>query len=164
MTRTFGHVSLSLKFEYDPISGCWDIPLLIFWGRLPLRLSSIEVIFHWGGLHLKNLYNIVRSSQLSSKFDWDPISGYSDFPLSIFWGCHPLEFVFIWRIYKTRFGDINFSLTFEYGPINGCWDIPLLTFWGCLSLEVVFIRRIYKIWGRLPHFKFCKMWYGSSLL
>ena len=23
----FGPLSLSLKFEYDPISGCWDIPL-----------------------------------------------------------------------------------------------------------------------------------------
>ena len=28
----FGHISLSLKFEYDPISGRWDIPLLTFWG------------------------------------------------------------------------------------------------------------------------------------
>jgi hypothetical protein len=26
----------------DPISGCWDIPLWIFWGRLP-----VEVILIW---------------------------------------------------------------------------------------------------------------------
>ena len=32
----FGYLSLSLKFEYDPISGYLDIPLLIF-----------EVVFHW---------------------------------------------------------------------------------------------------------------------
>ena len=42
----FGPLSLSLKFEEDPISGCWDIPLLIFWGRLPSR--SIR-----GRLHFK---------------------------------------------------------------------------------------------------------------
>ena len=27
-------LSLSLKLEHDPINCCWDIPLLIFWGRL----------------------------------------------------------------------------------------------------------------------------------
>jgi hypothetical protein len=37
----FGHITFSLKYEHDPISGCWDIPLSIFWGCLP-----IKVIFH----------------------------------------------------------------------------------------------------------------------
>ena len=52
----FGHLSLSIEFEYDTISGCWDIILLIFWGRLHLKhlealvWSSIE-----GRLHLKHL-------------------------------------------------------------------------------------------------------------
>jgi hypothetical protein len=63
---------LSLSFEYDPISGCWDFPPLIFWGRLPSevvfhrRSSSIrdhlplEVVFHqrlsfiWGWLNFKD--------------------------------------------------------------------------------------------------------------
>ena len=30
----FGHIILSLKFEYDPKSGCWDISVLLFWGLL----------------------------------------------------------------------------------------------------------------------------------
>ena len=38
----FAYLSLGLKFEYDQISGCWDIPLLIFWGRLPVGVN-----FHW---------------------------------------------------------------------------------------------------------------------
>ena len=37
----FGPLSLSLKFEENPTSGCWYIQVLIFWGLLPL-----EVIFH----------------------------------------------------------------------------------------------------------------------
>ena len=37
----FGHMSLSLKFEQYPMSGCWDIPQSIFWGCLPFK-----VIFH----------------------------------------------------------------------------------------------------------------------
>ena len=44
----FGHLSSSLKFEYDPISGWWEIPRLIFWGCL----------------HLNDLYNIFWSSKL----------------------------------------------------------------------------------------------------
>ena len=32
----FSPLSLSLKFDVYPISGCWDIQLLIFWGLLPL--------------------------------------------------------------------------------------------------------------------------------
>ena len=36
------HINLILKFGYDPISGCWDIPLITFSGRLPL-----EVVFIW---------------------------------------------------------------------------------------------------------------------
>ena len=43
-----GHLSLSLKFEEDPISGCWYIPLLIFffhWGS-----SSFPLLIFWGQL------------------------------------------------------------------------------------------------------------------
>ena len=34
----FGH-RLILKFEYDPIGGCWDIPFLISWTRLSLKVG-----------------------------------------------------------------------------------------------------------------------------
>ena len=48
-----GHISLRLKFKYDPIRGCWDIPLLLFFITLNiLRLASIG-----GRLHLKELTN-----------------------------------------------------------------------------------------------------------
>ena len=50
-------ISLRFIFEYNPISGFWDIPLLIFWGRLPL-----EVIFS-----LKIYKNMVWSSKLKFK-------------------------------------------------------------------------------------------------
>ena len=36
-----GHMSLTLKFDQGPISGCRDIPLSIFGGCLP-----IKVVFH----------------------------------------------------------------------------------------------------------------------
>ena len=122
----YGHINLSLTFGYDPKSSCWDNPLLIFWGRLPL-----EVVFFWriykiwfghislnlkfecdlisgcwdnlrsssigSRLHLKDLQNMVWSSK-HLKFDYDPISGYWDFPLMIFWGCLPFEVIFILRI------------------------------------------------------------------
>ena len=42
----FGHLSSSLKFEYDPISGCWDIPLLIFGVVFQCRSSSFETFLH----------------------------------------------------------------------------------------------------------------------
>ena len=41
----FGPVILSLKLEQELNSGCWVIPLLLFWGRLPLK-----VIFIWSFL------------------------------------------------------------------------------------------------------------------
>ena len=41
----FGPLSLSLKFEENPISGCWNIQLLIFWGHLTLEIVFILNIF-----------------------------------------------------------------------------------------------------------------------
>ena len=45
----FGPLSLSLKFGENPISGCWDIQLLIFWDRLPLEWSSFKDFWFWFG-------------------------------------------------------------------------------------------------------------------
>ena len=44
----FGHLNSSLKFEYDPISCCWDIPLLIFGVVFQCRSSSFESFLHSG--------------------------------------------------------------------------------------------------------------------
>jgi hypothetical protein len=52
----FGHLSISLKSEYDAISGCWYIPLSIFWGR-----PQLEVVFYWRSSSFKEFvkYNLV---------------------------------------------------------------------------------------------------------
>jgi hypothetical protein len=73
-TVWFGYLSLSFKFEYDPIIGSWDISLLIFWGRLPLEVIFIFRICRiWHG-HLS----------ISLKFEFVPISGCWDIQLSNF--------------------------------------------------------------------------------
>ena len=61
----FGNLSLSLKFEFDPISGFWDISLLIFLGRLPLEVDFT----------LRNFKTWFGHLSLSLKFEFDPISG-----------------------------------------------------------------------------------------
>ena len=67
-------MSLSLKFEEDLISGCWEIPSLIFWGRLPFEVVFISGNFQfWFG-----------PISLSLKFEEDPISGCWDIPIWIF--------------------------------------------------------------------------------
>jgi hypothetical protein len=115
----FGVLSQSLKIEYYPLNGCWDIPLLILWGRLPL-----EVVSHWRlssigvRLHLKNLYKIVWSSK--PKFIiWvgsnKCLLRYSTLNImrsSSMWGRLPCEVVFIWSIWTLCFGHLSLSLKF----------------------------------------------------
>ena len=99
----FSHLSLSCKFEFNPISGCWDIPLILFWGHLPL-----EVIFIW---RICKIW--VCHLSLSLTFEFNPISGLWDIPLSIFWGrLLLLEVFFISRIYKMWFGHLSLGLKF----------------------------------------------------
>ena len=81
----FGDLSLSLKVEYDPISGCGDIPLLIFWGRLPLKvIFLLSICKIWFGL-----------LSLSFKFEHDPIIGYWDIPL---FTIHPVGWMGGWVV------------------------------------------------------------------
>ena len=62
----FGPLSLRLKFDGDPISGLWNISLIIFWGLLPLEVVFISSNIHfWFG-----------PLNLSFKFEEDPISSY----------------------------------------------------------------------------------------
>ena len=66
----FGHLSLSLKFEFDPTNGCGDIPLFIFYG---------------GHLSFKDLERKKFGHlSLSLKFEFDPINACGDIPLLIF--------------------------------------------------------------------------------
>ena len=44
----FGPLNLSLKFEKDPASGCWNILLLIFWGCLQLEVIFVSGSFDFG--------------------------------------------------------------------------------------------------------------------
>jgi hypothetical protein len=75
------NLSSSLKFDENLESGCWDIPLLIFWGHLPWKVvfhgrsSSYHAIKFWFGL-----------ISLSLKFEEAPIRSYWDIPLLILWG------------------------------------------------------------------------------
>ena len=58
----FGPMSLYLKFEEDPICGCWDIQIFIFLGHLPL-----EVIFHWRSSSLQRFFTLLWSHELLFK-------------------------------------------------------------------------------------------------
>ena len=85
----FGHHSLNERFEYDLISGFWDIPLLIMLGCLPL-----EVIFIWS---IYKLWFVHFS--LCYKFEYDQISGKH--------GCH--EVAFHWKSSSFE-AFVNFGL------------------------------------------------------
>ena len=108
------HPLNSLKFKKDPISDCWDIPLLILWGCLLVEV--IQLLTFWGLLHFKQYSILVWSSQL--KLDiW---GGF----ILIFWGHLPLEDLFINKNYQSRFGHIDFSFKVEEDPISVCLGIP----------------------------------------
>ena len=55
-------MSLCLKVEKDPVSGCWDIQIFIFWGHIPL-----EVIFLWSLSLLTPYLTLVWSHKLMFK-------------------------------------------------------------------------------------------------
>ena len=38
----YGLLGLCLRFEEDPISGCWDIQIFIFWGHFSLEVFIIQ--------------------------------------------------------------------------------------------------------------------------
>jgi hypothetical protein len=107
----FGSERLSLDFEKDPISGWWDIQILIFWGCLPLLILCgrlpLEVIFHW------------RLSSVGGQL--------------------PLEVTFNCSNFYGWFGPLNLSFKFEKDQISGCEENPVLIFLGRLPFEVFFI-------------------------
>ena len=76
---------LSLKYEEDPIAGCWNIPVLIFWGCLPLEEVVISCNIQFWFSHLS----------LSLEFEKDPMSGLPYIPPLKCWVNLLLEA--IWR-------------------------------------------------------------------
>ena len=84
----FGPLCLILKFEDNPIGGCWDIQLLIYWGHFPLEVVFISsiLILTWSP---EPKFEIWRRSD-----QW--LLRYS----TIFWGRLPLEVVFISSIFN----------------------------------------------------------------
>ena len=113
----FVPLSLSFKFEENPMSGCWDIQLFIICGRLLLEVIFISSIFvFW-----------FDPLSLSLKFEEDRIIGCWDIQFLILWGHLPLEVLFQWR-----FSSFKPSLTLVWSPElkfiwdrseQGCWDI-----------------------------------------
>ena len=74
----FGHISLSLKFKFDPINSCGNIQLLMLCDLLPLEvIFLLRICKIWFG-HLS----------LSLKFEFDPINGRGGIPFFIFYGGH----------------------------------------------------------------------------
>ena len=68
----FGHLILSLEFEYDPTIGSWDIQLLKYLG-LPLKVFfMLRICQSWFG-----------HQSLSLKFENDPTIGSWDIPLKL---------------------------------------------------------------------------------
>ena len=111
---------LRFKVENDPISGCWDILLLLFWGRLPLGVVFISRVCKLWFCHLS----------LSLTIGYDPISACRDIPLLIFWGRLSLRLPLILRICKIWFGHLGWSLKFEYDPIG---ESPTIFDWKSSS-------------------------------
>ena len=129
----FGLLSISLKLMYGPISGYWDILLLIFWGLL---LFEVVFLLRICKIWFSHLY-------LGFKFENDPLGDCQDIPLVIFWGRLILEVIFILRIYKLWFGHLSTSCVW-----SNKWLLRygILIFWGLLPLEVSLILMICKIW------------------
>ena len=92
-----------------------------------LRSSSTQ-----GHLDFKNLLLWFSHLSLDLIFEYDPISGYWDILLFIFWGHLPFEVIFIFSFCKMWFGHLKLTLKFEYDPNRCYWDILLFIFWGRL--------------------------------
>ena len=120
----FGPLCLCLKFEENPISGCWDIQLSIFLGLLPL----VVVFFS----DFQALVVLVWSPTLKFKIwgrsdQWLLIySTLKNLRSSSIGGLLPLEVVFLSSIFILVW---SLSLSFfEENPTRGCWVIQRLMF------------------------------------
>ena len=99
----FSPISISLKFEEDPIIDCWDIQPIIFWGHL---LGENYVTSKERTKRKNNLRNILKSSSFGGRLHFKHFQ---------FW-----------------FSPISLCFKFEEDPISDCWYIQPLIFWGHL--------------------------------
>ena len=120
----FGNLSLSLKFEYDPM----------------LRYSTFDILMPssiGGHLHFKNMsFKLKVKSQVWSNswlLRYLTLNNY--FEVIFHWQLSSFE----WIICKLLFVHLSLSLKFESIQISCCWDIPHSIFWGHLPLVVIFI-------------------------
>ena len=90
----------------------------IYWGCLPLRTASIEVVFHW-------VFLPFRLSSIEVVFHWSCLPfRWSSIEVVYHWGCLPIwsssiEDVFHWSHLPLRLS--SFEVVFH---------------WGCLSLRL----------------------------
>ena len=110
-----GHISLCLNFEQDPISGCGDTPLSIFWGCLSIEILPrldrgswyISLSILWGCVPIKLIFHGHRS--LNIKLEQDPLRNCWNVLLSKFWGCLLIKVVFQGKS-SSFYGFVNFAL------------------------------------------------------
>ena len=118
----------------------------------------------WGHPHFIYFF-LLRFGHISFglRFEQDPISGYRDIPLSIFWGCLPFKVIFhagslsFYITFWHWFGHISLSLRFDHDRISGCLHIPLSIFW------VVFHLRSSSMHGHLHFMSFSILVWSHKL-
>ena len=133
----------------------WAEPHSRFPLGFPLFTKSylqLKVVFHWRSSSLKPFSTLVWSQErLCLKFEGDPISGFWDIQLWIFWGHLPLGDVFHWRSFSSKpfltlFRSHEFM--FKIWGRSNQWLLRYSTFHilrsssikGCLPLKVVYIE------------------------
>ena len=126
---------LSLQFEEDPNSGCWDFPLLIFWGHLPLdsvfNSNNSQFLFVNSSTgHLKQCLILIWSPQLNFKI-WERsdhwLLGYSTFNI-------------------LRSSSIKGLLHFEQFSILIGYSKLTFKIWGRSNQPLKFYMEYIKIW------------------
>ena len=128
----FGSLSFNLKFQEDPISGCWDIQLWYF-----------EVVFHWRSSSFQAFLIQNWSPEIKftiwGRFDqWLLIySTFNTFRVSSIKDHLHFKYFWFWL------SPLNLSLYLEEDPISGCWCIQLWRVWCRLPLDIIFILSIF---------------------
>ena len=140
-----------LGLSWAKLIQCWLARPLTF-TCIPVRSSSLEVVFLWGCLH-------VRLSSCEVVFLWGchPVR-LSSCEVVFLWGCHPVrlsscEFVFLWGCLPVRLSSCevvflwcclpvrfsSFEIDFMFGHLHVRWFSVSFFFY-----EVAFM------WGFLP--------------
>ena len=101
----FDHLSSRLKLENCLVSGCWDNPLLIFWGRLPLMVIYIWCNCKWWFDHLSSSLELSIIQPVVAE-----IIHFNFFEVIFHQWSSSLD------AFKPWFGHLSSSLEFRYDP------------------------------------------------